>query len=102
MNVEYLEEGYPNPKTMPNYGEVNPVQPGDVYEFLYNVETRAGHTHPKGSLLCVHESTTRAPHDEISASGKNWICQTDFGVSTWATLEQCISRGLFKKVGGPP
>jgi hypothetical protein len=76
------------------YG-INPeVKPGDVYRFQCDVSTRAGHVHPKDSFLTVLDSTTRCRHQEISASGKNWVCSSQFGTSEWATLEQCISRGL--------
>ena len=72
------------------------VKPGQVYEFLCDVSTRAGHTHEKGSLLIVQDSTTKTPHGEISQSGVNWVCETRYGTSVWATLEQCIARGLFR------
>lgn len=78
--------------------KIRPVQSGDIYRFAMDVSTRAGHTHPAGSLLHVHDPTTRSPHGEISESGRNWICRTDFGISCWATLEQCIGRGLLEKV----
>ena len=83
---------------IPNLNPIEPVACGDTYEFLDNMITRAGHVHPKGSLLYVHDFTLKTPHDEISESGRNWICRTDFGISIWATLEQCISRRLLKKV----
>ena len=86
----------------PLYGKVEritpDVKPGDTYEFLTDMETRAGHTHKKGSRLKVVDSTRRCFHGELSASGTNWLCTTIYGTSEWATLEQCISRGLFLKV----
>jgi hypothetical protein len=74
------------------------VSEGDTYEFLDNVSTRAGHVHPKGSMLFVHDRTRSTPHDEIGPRGYNWICRTQFGISVWATLEHCIERGLLKKL----
>lgn len=74
------------------------VHPNDVYEFLTDMATRGGQSHKKGSQLTVIDFTTQFPHHEISASGRNWICETIYGISVWATLESCISRGLFKKV----
>jgi hypothetical protein len=76
---------------------VNP-KPGEVYRFINNVSTRAGHIHPAGSLLYVRESTTRTPHGEIGPRGLNWICRTQFDVSVWATLEHCIECDLLVKV----
>lgn len=97
MDTKTLSLGTPERLyTVPNMGEVAPVQAGQSYEFLFDMSTRAGHVHPKGSILHVEDSTTSTPHHELSASGKNWICRTDFGTSVWATLEQCISRGAFK------
>jgi hypothetical protein len=77
---------------------VEPVREGDCYRFEYNMETRAGHVHPDGSLLHVVQATQDCPHGEISQSGTNWLCKTEFGVGIWATLEQCIARGLLVRV----
>ena len=95
-----LDEDQPPPKVIPNenFGVKVDVQSGDVYEFLCNMSTRAGHTHPRGSRLYVHDRTTDPSFGEISESGYNWYCRTDFGISVWATLESCISRRLLKKV----
>ena len=81
---------------------VPPVAPGDIYTFRYEMSTRAGHIHEKGSVITVLNGTKKAPHGEISASGTNWICQTKFGEGCWATLEQCISRGLLEKIYPAP
>ncbi len=93
-------EHKPELKVITNLGQTIRGQSGDVYEFTSTISTRAGHLHPCGSLLYVHDHTQEAPHDEIGENG-NWWCRTDFGLSIWATLEQCIARGLLKKVGGP-
>jgi len=74
------------------------VHSGDEYEFLYDMTTRAGHIHSKGSRIRVLDATTQAPYNEIGESGHNWICRTKYSVSVWATLEQCISRGLLRKI----
>jgi hypothetical protein len=73
------------------------VKPGDVYVFQHPVGTRAGHVHSRGTELKVLDSTTKCRHGEISQSGRNWVCESIYGVSEWATLEQCISRGLLAK-----
>ncbi len=80
------------------YNNMPAVQEGDTYKFMYDVDTRAGHTHKEGSLLHVLESTTSAPYGEVGESGSNWVCKTEFGTSIWSTLEQCISRDMLKKV----
>ena len=80
------------------YGPVSPVVIGDIYTFVFDVSTRSGYTHEAGSVITVQNSTKETPHGEISASGTNWICQTKFGTGCWSTLEQCISRGLLKKI----
>lgn len=77
------------------------VRAGDVYVFMTNCSTRAGHIHPKDSLLYVHDNTGATPHDEIGPHGTNWLCRTQFGVSVWATLEQCIERGILKRLSSP-
>ena len=86
------------PVVISNLGRPIVVAPGEVYEFLYNVSTRAGDRHLKGSQLTVVEKTTEFPHGEIGEAGHNWVCETQFGTSVWATLEQCIARDLFKRV----
>jgi hypothetical protein len=83
-------------KTIPTLGAV--VKSGDVYEFARDIATRAGHTHAKGSLLNVHDATKDTPFGEISGSGTNWLCSTDFGISVWSTLESCVALGKLKKV----
>jgi hypothetical protein len=79
---------------------IEPVREGDCYRFEYNMETRAGNVYPAGSLLHVVQATRDCPYGEISESGTNWLCSTEFGADVWATLEQCIARGLLVKVSG--
>lgn len=45
------------------------VRSGDEYEFLYDMATRAGHIHPKGSIIRVHDATTQTPYNE------SWNCE---------------------------
>lgn len=71
---------------------------GETYEFLDNVSTRAGHVHPKGSLLFICDRTGMTPHFEVGPRGYNWVCRTQFSVSVWATLEHCIERKLLRKL----
>ena len=73
------------------------VTAGDVYCFMDDVYTRSNLVHNKGDLLLVLDSTLQTPHGEISESGVNWVCETRHSTSVWATLEQCIARGLLKK-----
>lgn len=75
---------------------IAPVEVGQVYRFAYDCLTRAGEVHEANSLLIVQASTTETPHGEISESGCNWVCKTSHGVSCWATLENCIARGLLR------
>lgn len=86
-----------NLQTIRNLRSVE-VAAGDVYVFIYDMETRAGHTYPRNSILRVLEATDKAPHGEIGEVGHNWVCRTDYGTSIWATLEQCVSRDLFHKL----
>lgn len=72
------------------------VHSGEVYEFLFDVHTRGGLVHETGDLLEVLDSTQRAPYGEVSQSGVNWVCKTKYSTSIWATLEQCIARGLLR------
>lgn len=82
-----------------NCNGINPqVNAGDCYKFLYDISTRSGDIHRAGSTLKVIDFTTKTPYLEISASGRNWVCETIYGTSIWATLEQCISRGIIVKV----
>lgn len=87
-------------KTIYNLTPISPVNSGDVYRATCNISTRGGYNLYTGELLQVHDKTEEAPHDEMSESGVNWICRTKHGISIWATLEHCISRGLFIRV--PP
>jgi len=52
----------------------------------------------EGSMALFRTLTTqKTPHGEIGPDGKNWICETSFGTSCWATLESCIERKLIVK-----
>ena len=86
------------PTVINNLQDIAPVAPGHTYEFKFDMSTRAGHTHKRGSLLHVEDRTTQTPHGEISESGSNWVCRTVYGTSVWASLEQCLSRGAFNRV----
>lgn len=101
-----------SPTVIPNLNGIKPlVQAGDCYQLVYDMSTRAGHFLLKGSCLYVIESTREVPFGEISESGLNWRCMTQnsapcsngsyftsIGISVWATLEQCLSRGLLVRV----
>lgn len=77
---------------------ISPVVAGDVYEFTHNILTRGGDILPKGSKLTVVEPTGQTPYGEIGPAGVNWKCDAANGFTVWATLEQCISRGVLVKV----
>lgn len=84
-----------SPTVIENVGSVPvDVQEGDTYQFACDVDTRSGKRHLRGSTLRVLSRTTNSSFGEISASGYNWECVTCHGTSMWATLEQCISRGI--------
>lgn len=74
------------------------ADPGETYEFQCHVSTRAGRVHAKGDHIVVLDRTTKIPHKEVGPYGYNLVCQTKHGTSCWATLDQCIERGLLKKV----
>lgn len=82
------------PKVILNLKPVRPIENGDVFEFLYDMETRSNLVHWRGSTIEVVGLTSETPFGEISARGFNWICKTEHDVSVWATLEQCLSRGV--------
>jgi hypothetical protein len=86
-------------KLVPNFSEIEPVQFGDKYEWTKTVSCRSGAIQEEGSIIEVLDSTRTCAWGEISESGWNWICRTADGlVSEWSTLEQCISRGVLRKV----
>jgi len=85
-------------RVMTNVGRTVDVCEGDIYEFVHDLSTRAGHTHKQGSRLELIEKTKEMPHGEIGEAGYNWRCRTDHGESIWATFEQCVVRGLFRRV----
>lgn len=92
------------PRTIPWLTAEGPervkVREGDVWRWLFDVQCRSGRTERRGSLLFVHDRTGHAPHGEIGPNGHNWICRSEDGfISVWATLEQCVERGLLQKEG---
>lgn len=88
---------------IPNIGPLPwEVQPGDIYEFRSNMYCRDGNVYHIGDRLFVRYRTLETPHGEIGEANRNWVCDTQYGSSVWATLEQCVSRGLFKKVDDRP
>ena len=97
MNTDSRQTIKVIPNTMSSSNPNPVVKDGDVYVFNQPMNTRAGHVHQKNSIIFVLKSTTETPHNEISASGNNWICSTKFGIGCWATLESCISRGVLDK-----
>jgi hypothetical protein len=74
------------------------VAPGDVYEWIVPCSTRAGHVIPVGERLYVLARTSDTPYNEIGPRGHNWLCRTSYGDTVWATLEQCLDRGLLYRV----
>jgi hypothetical protein len=74
------------------------VQPNYVYEFACDMSSRSGVMYKAGDEIRVVEATQSTPHNEIGVSGCNWICETKHGRSVWATLEQCVSRGMLRQI----
>lgn len=58
------------PHIISNITKIEPVHPGDCYQFKCDMTTRAGHVHLTGSFLYVIDFTNKYPFDEISESGK--------------------------------
>lgn len=81
------------------YAPYEKVKAGDVYVFVSMVLTRGGHIFRVGERLTVVEPTGQTPYGEIGPDGVNWHCQASNGYTVWATLEQCIARGLLRREG---
>lgn len=79
-------------------GPYEKVKAGDVYEFTRDVYARSGHIFEEGDTLHVIEATGQTPYGEIGPDGVNWKVDAGNGYTVWATLEQCISRGLLVKI----
>lgn len=75
------------------------MQPGDIFQFQYNVDCRDGSRLRQDSLLIVLNKTYETPYNEIGPYGYNLICKADNGITTWATAESCWERGLLKYLG---
>jgi hypothetical protein len=78
--------------------EIPAVEEGSVWEWLVDVDCRSGHTIPKGSKAKVVKRTGLAPYGEIMDRGYNLLIEAANGITIWATFEQCVSRGLLRKV----
>lgn len=78
------------------------VREGDIYEVTTypGLLCRSGRVLLQGSRLYVIQRSRDVPHNEISASTWNWLVResADDHVSIWATLEQCIQRGVLRLV----
>ena len=81
---------------IPVVADIESVRPLDMYVFQCDVYCRDGSILSKGSRLTVILPTHEVPYGEIGPRGVNWICDAENGRTIWATLEQCISRGLLK------
>lgn len=82
-----------------NSRDIEPVKFGDKYRWVRDVWCRSGVIQKEGSIIEVIDCTRKCQYGEISESGYNWVCRTADGLVTeWATLEQCISRGLLTRV----
>jgi hypothetical protein len=99
--VTALENSYRDPEELriiQPLAAYEKVKAGDVYEFTRDVWARSGHIFEEGDQLKVIESTGQTPWGEIGPDGCNWKVDAGNGYTVWATLEQCISRGLLVKV----
>lgn len=80
------------------------VRAGDIYEVMANpgLSCRTGRVLHRGSRLYVIQRTRDVPmpSNEISASTWNWLVRESVGdhVTVWSSLEQCIQRGVLRKV----
>lgn len=78
---------------------VDPVPARSKWEWLLDVSCRSGRIQAKGSVVEVLEFTFDAPHGEIMDRGYNLLVREPGGeVTVWATFEQCLSRGLLRRV----
>ena len=98
MTNAYREQFPDDVVTIQPLGPYEKVQAGDVYEFTNDVWLRSGHIAEEGDRLHVIEPTGQVPFGEIGPDGVNWKVDAGNGFTVWATLEQCISRGLLRKV----
>ena len=71
---------------------------GSVWEWTSDVRCRSGYIMKKGSTARVIERTGMTPHGEVMDRGYNLLVETNWDVTVWATFEQCISRGLLRRV----
>jgi hypothetical protein len=85
-------------KTISTINSISPVEEGSVWEWNYDVYCRDLNVIPKGSRAEVIERTGMTPHDEIMERGYNLLIHTANGTTVWATFEQCVSRGLLKRI----
>lgn len=77
---------------------VEPVEEGDVFEWLLNIKCRSEKVLREGTRAKVVGKTDLTPHDEIMDRGYNLLIEIEGETTVWATFEQCLSRGLLKKV----
>jgi len=81
-----------------NVKAIDPVEPGSVWEWLRHMKTRGAPRINCGMAAVVLARTDSAPHGEVMERGYNLLIATDGVVSVWATFEQCVSRGLLRRV----
>lgn len=88
------------PGVITHTGQVR-VEVGNLYEFMGQVGTRAGHIHKWGEYLYVITHTPFPVFDGEVGQDGNWWCMTQHGISPWTTLESCISRELLRPYKKP-
>lgn len=69
----------------------------ELYRFTIEIYCRDGTVFDVGEPLRVISATDAIPYGEVGPNGHNWLCDAKNGLTVWATLEQCISRGVLQK-----
>ncbi len=81
-----------------NVKPIDAVEPGTTWEWLRCMKTRSGLRINAGLIAAVVAKTDNAPHGEVMERGYNLLISTDGVLSVWASFEQCVSRGLLRRV----
>lgn len=77
---------------------IDPVEEGSEWEWTSDVSCRSGVICQKGSRAKIIEKTGMYPHGEMMERGYNLLVNTNGSTTVWATFEQCISRGLLRRI----
>ena len=86
------------PIVITNETKIDPVSEGSVWEWQTFVLARTGHVFKKGERAEIIEKTGMTPFGEIMERGYNLLVHTSNGTTVWSSFEQCVSRGLLKRI----